>query len=162
MEIVSTTLTWQVFLSENELSRDDLLLLTRARESTTGSYAPYSRYHVGAALRLENGTIVTGSNQENISFPVGLCAERVAFFAAMAQHPGQTITAVAITAQSDDFEVNEPVSPCGMCRQAMLEYEVNAGKPIRVILSGHSGKVIVIEGINQLLPLAFMEKGLIR
>jgi cytidine deaminase len=162
METVSTTLTWDVYTSEDELSPDDFLLLSHARKSTSGSYAPYSRYHVGAALRLSDGTIVTGSNQENISFPVGLCAERVAFFSAMANHPGQTVSSVAITAQSDDFEVSEPVSPCGMCRQAMLEYEVNAGKPIRVILGGHSGKVIVIEGVSQLLPLAFMEKGLIR
>jgi cytidine deaminase len=162
MEIVTQDLSYAVFQSESELSTEDMELFAHARMATGNSYAPYSRYHVGAAVRLANGIIFSGSNQENISFPVGLCAERVAIFSAMSAYPDVPVTDVAITARSDNFEVCKPVSPCGMCRQAIMEYEVLFSKPIRVILGGNSGPVYVIEGMNQLLPLAFMEKGLAR
>jgi cytidine deaminase len=145
-----------------ELLPADLELFQFAREAVKTSHAPYSKYHVGAAVRLSNGLIFKGSNQENISFPVGLCAERVAVFSAMAAHPYASIESLAITAVADEFEVSEPVPPCGMCRQAVLEFEMKFNNPIRLILGGHSGKVLIIEGMRNLLPLAFVEKGLVK
>lgn len=162
MEKITQSLHYLVFDSADELPAADKELFDQAKQAVAGSYAPYSKYHVGAAVRLANGIIIQGSNQENISFPAGLCAERVAVFAAKAGYPDISVTAVAITAKSEDFEVNNPVPPCGMCRQAILEYEINSGIPIRVILGGNSGKIVVIDGMSQLLPLAFLEKGLIR
>lgn len=162
MKTNSEQLIYTVYENAGELNPEDAALLTLAREATATSYAPYSRYHVGAAVKLANGTLFKGSNQENISFPAGLCAERVAIFAAMASFPEETVEVVAISATADDFEVDEPVPPCGICRQAMLEYEMKSGKTIRLILGGEKGKVFVIEGVRQLLPLAFMEKGLIK
>ncbi len=146
--------------SPEELPASERELLRDAREALTGSYAPYSRYHVGAAVRLANGVVVTGSNQENMSFPAGLCAERVAVFAAAAGHPGVAVSEIAITARSEAFEVGEPVPPCGMCRQAIVEYEMKFDHPIRLILSGNTGKVWVFEGMHTLLPMAFHENGL--
>jgi cytidine deaminase len=151
---------YRVYDSAAELDPADSELLTKAREAVASSYAPYSCYHVGAAVRLDNGRIFLGSNQENMAFPAGLCAERVAVFSAMSACPGTTIESIAITAISDDFDVTEPVPPCGMCRQAIVEYEMKAGNRIRLILGGHQGEVFVMEGIQNLLPLAFHETGL--
>jgi cytidine deaminase len=149
-----------VYSSPAELSVADRDLLARAREAVSSSHAPYSCYHVGAAARLANGQVFTGSNQENMSFPAGLCAERVAVFSAMSACPGVAIEAVAITAVADAFEVKEPVPPCGMCRQAIVEYEMIHGNKIRVILGGDHGKVITVEGMQSLLPLTFHETGI--
>ncbi len=162
MEICNHTFNYQSFETDMDLFPTDLELLLIAREAVKTSHAPYSKYHVGAAVRLSNGLIFKGSNQENISFPVGLCAERVAVFSAMAAHPGATIESIAITAVSDDFEVAAPVPPCGMCRQAILEFEMKFNNSIRLILGGHSGKVLIIEGMRNLLPLAFVENGLVK
>lgn len=162
MENKTHTFQYQSFGSEEELPASDRDLLIMARNAADTSHAPYSRYHVGAALRLANGRVFTGSNQENISFPAGLCAERVAVFSAMAACPGSAIVELAITAVSDDFEVAEPVPPCGMCRQAILEFEMKFNNPIRLILGGKSGKVLIINGMRNLLPLAFNEKGLVK
>ena len=143
--------------SPNELPLDERNLLNIAADSLKSAYVPYSHYRVGSAVLLENGVIVTGSNQENMAFPSGLCAERVALFAAASQHPGITIKSIAITAQSLDFPVKEPVSPCGGCRQAMIEYETNQGKPIKLILGCETGKTIVVMKVGDLLPLSFKE-----
>lgn len=143
--------------SDNELPRDERNLLLIAADSLRSAYVPYSHYRVGSAVLLENGIIITGSNQENIAFPSGLCAERVALFAAASQHPGITIKSIAITAQSQDFPVSEPVSPCGACRQAMIEYETNQGKPINLILGCEKGKIILVKKVGDLLPLSFKE-----
>ena len=162
MENHSHAFVYQSYENEEELNASDRELLIMARNAAKTSHAPYSRYHVGAALRLDNGNVFTGSNQENISFPAGLCAERVAVFAAMAACPGSPILDLAITAVADDFEVAEPVPPCGVCRQAILEFEMKFDHAIRLILGGKSGRVLVIEGMRNLLPLAFNEKGLIK
>ena len=146
--------------SSDDLLPDDLKLLNSAAESVKSSYSPYSHYRVGAAVLLTNGVIITGSNQENMAFPSGLCAERVALFAAASGHPGTGIRSIAITAQSEDFPVNEPVSPCGACRQAMIEYENNQGQPIRLILGSESGKTILVNSVGDLLPLSFKEEKL--
>jgi cytidine deaminase len=143
--------------SADELSADDHQLLNMAADALKSAYVPYSHYKVGSAVMLENGVIITGSNQENMAFPSGLCAERVALFSAASQHPGITIRSIAITAQSKDFPVNEPVSPCGACRQAMIEYETNQGKPIKLILGCETGKTILITKVGDLLPLSFKE-----
>ena len=143
--------------SPNELPWDELNLLNVATDSLKSAYVPYSHYKVGSAVLLENGAVITGSNQENMAFPSGLCAERVALYAAASNYPGITIKSIAITAQSQDFPVKEPVSPCGACRQAMIEYETYQGKPIKLILSCETGKTIVVRKVGDLLPLSFKE-----
>src|SRR5262245_43367578 len=129
--------------SPDELPGEDRELLAEARRSMSNAYAPYSGFQVGAAVRLANGAVVTGNNQENAAYPAGLCAERVAAFAASARHPGIAFTAVAVTARTDRFKVSKPVAPCGACRQVLAEYQHSAKSPIRVILSGETGKVLV-------------------
>ena len=160
MKEITHSFTYQVFNSPADLAAADRELLEKAQEATKSSYAPYSKYHVGAALKLANGLIFTGSNQENMSFPAGLCAERVAVFAAASAFPDVPMASLAITAKADSFEVSDPVPPCGMCRQAVMEYEMKFNNKIRLILGGHSGPVYVIQGMGTLLPLAFIEKEL--
>jgi cytidine deaminase len=151
---------YTVYPAISALPEADRELLGSAMQSLSSSYAPYSGYHVGAAVRLSDGTVVTGSNQENAAFPASLCAERVALFAAAAGHPGVTIEAIAVTAQADRFPVEAPVTPCGMCRQAIAEYETRQESPVRLILGGATGEVFVVEGIAALLPLMFSEQKL--
>jgi cytidine deaminase len=119
------------------------------------AYAPYSNFYVGAAVLLENGAIVIGSNQENASYPSGLCAERVAIFQAGALYPGVTIKAVAITATSKNYIVKQAAAPCGNCRQAMIEYEQKQKQPIKILLMGEQGEVIQFNSLLDILPLAF-------
>lgn len=141
--------------SRAELSPQEQELVEKAHDAASHAYAPYSKFHVGAALLLENGIVVTGNNQENMAYPSGLCAERVAIFAASAQYPGVPVKSIAIVCRSGEFEVDRPLSPCGACRQVMAEYEMMHGKSIRVILTGEKGKVQAIDSIKQLLPLMF-------
>lgn len=146
--------------SDRELSAEEKKIMVLARKAAKSAYAPYSNFFVGAALLLENGKIICGNNQENVAFPSGLCAERVAFFSAGAQYPGVPIKAIAITARSDKFSIDKPVTPCGGCRQVMAEYEERYKKNIRVILSGERGKLFVVDSIKALLPLMFSGEGL--
>jgi cytidine deaminase len=148
------------FDSENELSAADRELVSAARKSTQMAYAPYSHFQVGAALRLDSGDVISGNNQENASYSLGLCAERVALFWAGANHPGKKITTMAITAYSANFAINRPIAPCGACRQAIAEYEHRYNQPIRLILVGASGKVWITDSVNQLLPLQFTAEDL--
>ena len=134
----------------HELSAEDLALTDAALEATRRSYAPYSRFHVGAAALLENGIVVTGTNQENVASPSGLCAERTTLFYANSQYPDVPVVALAIA--SPDTE--GILSPCGACRQVMLETENRYGKPMRVLLCG-AEEVIVVESARNLLPFAF-------
>ncbi|MBT8236863.1 MAG: cytidine deaminase [Bacteroidia bacterium] len=147
--------TVKVFEGLNELTRQDQLLLEKAIAARENAYAPYSNFKVGAAALLDNGEIVLGSNQENASFPSGLCAERVAVFQAGARFPGVPILSLAISAGSDEEPSKEPAAPCGNCRQSIYEYEHKQGKPIRVILRGSLGPVYIINAISDLLPLGF-------
>ncbi len=142
--------------SYSELNDDDKKLVDLAKNATKTSYAPYSKFNVGAALLLENGEIVTGSNQENAAFPSGTCAERTTIFYASAQYPGVRFKKLAIAAFNNGEFVAEPVSPCGACRQAILEYEKLGGQPIDIILIG-AKEIYVLEGIRALLPLSFSE-----
>ena len=146
--------------SKDELSEEDKTLVNLAQDSAKNAYAPYSDFKVGAAVLLENEKIICGNNQENIAFPSGLCAERVAVFSAAAQFPNVIIKSIAVVCLSDKININEPLSPCGACRQSMSEYEVRFSKNIRVILSGQTGKVVIAESIKSLLPLQFYFEGL--
>lgn len=140
-----------------ELPQDDQRLVQLAIDATQRSYAPYSHFHVGAAIRLTNGIEIIGCNQENAAFPAGICAERSAIFAAGAQYPDQPVEVLAIAA-ADDFGnlQDEPVSPCGTCRQVLIETETRFKHPIRILLYGRRC-VYVIHGIAQLMPLSFKD-----
>ena len=142
-----------------ELSAEDHLLVARAIEATASSYSPYSHFAVGAALRLANGTIVIGSNQENAAFPSGICAERTAIFAAGAMHPDQAISTLAIAARNEAGLTAEPVSPCGACRQVILEVEQRYKCPVRILLYGTNG-VYIINSVRDLLPLCFVDESM--
>lgn len=137
-----------------ELPEAKRVLVKHAIDAARGAYAPYSNYQVGAALRLENGHIITGNNQENAAYPSGMCAERVALFYAGAQFPDQAVTSMAIVAFSEGTLQEEPVTPCGGCRQVMLEKELQGNSPMEIILYG-SEKIQVISRVQDLLPLPF-------
>ena len=153
-------ITYQEFDTPGQLAPADSSLLAMALETTRNAYAPYSGYCVGAAILLDNGEIVCGSNQENAAYPSGLCAERVAMFAASSQYPDIAMNTIAITAHTEKFEIDCPVSPCGSCRQVMAEYEHRQNKKIRIILSGTKGKIYLINGIDSLLPFVFNSENL--
>ncbi len=140
---------------DSELSAEDRELVELAKEATKNSYSPYSRFKVGAALRLADGSIVTGSNQENASYPLGLCAERTAIFHAQHMHPEQPIVAIAIAAFANGHFYPEPISPCGACRQVMLEVEDRYKQPMRVLLYG-AGGTHVVSSVKDLLPFQFI------
>jgi len=140
--------------SVEELPEADRELVLAAREAAQKAYAPYSKFLVGAALRLENGVVFRGNNQENASFTTGLCAERVTLFYANAAYPEVPVKTLAITAENSQGLIANPVKPCGSCRQAMVETESRFRQPMRIILDGKS-KVQVFEGVDNLLPFAF-------
>ncbi len=135
-------------------------LIVKAEEASKNAYAPYSDFYVGAAILLENGHIITGNNQENAAYPSGLCAERVALFYANAQYPTTKIKTIAIFASSKDAATIEPVTPCGGCRQVILESQFRQKEPIELILVG-SNKIYIIHDASLLLPLHFSKSFLI-
>lgn len=138
-----------------ELSQAEQHLIEQAIEATNRSYAPYSKFSVGACLLLNNGVEVIGCNQENAAYPVGLCAERSAIFAAGAQYPDVPVRMIAIAARTPDGELqDEPVSPCGSCRQVLIETETRFSQEVRILLYGRN-RIYVIDGIKQLMPLSF-------
>ena len=141
-------------LEAEEMSAEVLELIEAAKEATKTSYSPYSHFQVGAALRLQDGEIIMGSNQENAAYPVGCCAERTALFWCGANRSGATISAIAIAAQTEGHFTPTPIAPCGMCRQALLEVEHLQGSHIRVLLYGERG-THCIESVEELMPLAF-------
>ena len=143
----------------SELPKEEQELVNAAREAAKSAYAPYSGFFVGAALKLENGEIVKGNNQENAAFPTGLCAERVALFYANANYPDASVKTIAVTAATKEGIVDGPVRPCGSCRQALSESEVRFKQPIKVILDGKE-KIQVFEGVDSLLPFAFKPESL--
>ncbi len=145
--------------SYEELSATDKQLVDEAKLQVKKAYAPYSGFHVGAAIRLKNGLIVTGSNQENAAYPSGLCAERTTMFYANAQYPETPLTAIAIAAFSNGDFTEEPVSPCGACRQALLEPEIRFQTDIKVILYGKNN-CYILPNIKSLLPFCFGKENL--
>jgi len=146
---------FEVYDSIDELAQQDAWLLNEARLVTESAYAPYSNFNVGAVAKLANGEIVAGTNQENASYPVGLCAERVLLASASTLYPNVPVDTIAISYNNNNGESNHPISPCGMCRQSLVEYEERVKQPIRLILSGMEGKVYVIDKTTNLLPLSF-------
>ncbi|MDP4130008.1 MAG: cytidine deaminase [Bacteroidota bacterium] len=149
------TISVDVYADCHELETADAQLLDLARKATVDAYAPYSRFRVGAAVRLANGKMLTGTNQENASFPAGICAERVALSAASALYPGIGVTDLAVSFFHEEGKNDRPISPCGICRQTLTEYEIRAGQPIRLILGGSAGEIFVLTSAADLLPFAF-------
>jgi len=147
------------FAQLEELPADEQELVRSAMKATDNSNAKYSHFRVGAALLLADGSVVIGANQENAVFPLGLCAERTAIFAAQAQRPDQPMRKLAIAARNDQGFMAQPVSPCGSCRQVMLEMEERYHQPMRVLLYGTAG-VYVVETARDLLPLCFVDESM--
>ncbi len=153
LDIKSTIVEAQM----DELTATEQSLVNMAIEATERSYAPYSNFHVGAALLLKNGETFVGCNQENAAFPAGICAERAAIFAAGAKYPDQPVMMLAITARGRNGElIDEPASPCGTCRQVIIETETRFRQPVRILLYGRN-RTYVMDGIKQLMPLSFTE-----
>ena len=144
-----------VLCTYDELSAEDRQLIDAAKAATERSYAPYSHFHVGAAALLADGTVVTGTNQENAAYPSGLCAERTTLFYASAAHPNIPVVALAIAAYTDGTFTRTPIAPCGACRQVMLETERRFSNTIRIILYGSRQCYIIDDGVKALLPLSF-------
>jgi cytidine deaminase len=141
----------------DELTEAERNLVNLAIEGTNRSYAPYSHFHVGAAILLENGTTIIGCNQENAAFPSGICAERSALFAAGAQYPDQPVVMLAIAACNEKGELQEePVSPCGPCRQVIIETEKRFQHAVRILLYGKK-HIYIVDGIRELMPLSFTD-----
>ena len=151
-EIVTKIKLW----SFEELHPNDRQLVEMAIKATEGAYAEYSHFYVGAAARLADGTIVTGANQENAAFPSGLCAERTTLFAAQANHPELSIKTIAIAARNDNGFLKDPISPCGACRQVILEIEDRYKQPVRILLYGTEG-IYCFRSIKDLLPFSFVD-----
>lgn len=151
---------YKVYDSIDELPEDMQWLLNEAREVTGQAYAPYSHFQVGAVAKLVNGEIVAGSNQENASFPVGLCAERVLLASISSLFPRVPVETVAISYKGEGHPSDHPISPCGICRQSLQEFETRVSHPIQLVLGGLTGPVYVIDSASRLLPLAFTSEEL--
>jgi len=151
---------YEIYNDISELTKEDAWLLNEAREATSLAYAPYSNFQVAAVAKLANGEIVAGSNQENASFPVGLCAERVLLSSISSLYPKVAVDAIAISYQSANNGSNHPIAPCGICRQSLNEYEARMNHPIRLILGGMEGRIFIIPNAGMLLPLAFTSQEL--
>lgn len=156
MKQLVKNITYDV-LGGDELSDDELALVNSAKEATNGAYAPYSHFQVGAAVRLSDGTIVKGANQENGAYPSGLCAERTALFAAGANFPDKKVEAIAIAAFTNGEFLDEPITPCGACAQVLAETEARAGKKMDILLYGKQG-IYRLKGVDSILPFAFALK----
>ena len=151
---------YEVYNSIDDLNKEDAWLLQHAKETAKAAYALYSKFFVGAAARLMNGEIVKGTNQENASYPVGICAERVLLSTAATLHPHVPIESMAISYRSDTIKSDHPISPCGICRQSLQEYESRVSHPVQLILGGMTGPVYLIDSASRLLPLAFTSEEL--
>ena len=154
METKTIEIRYTEYHDKSEMPAADAALLAKAEEMTANSYAPYSNFHVGAAVLMSSGKVFGGSNQENAAFPSGLCAERTAIFYAAAQCPEEDVVAVAIAAEYGGKPAKGVPSPCGACRQSMVQYESKSGKPIRVILGGED-RILVFDSVADLLPMVF-------
>lgn len=157
MQKLNLTITLETYNNDTELSVLENKLLNEARKATYKSYAPYSNFHVGAAILLDNNEIITANNQENAAFPSGSCAEQSAIFWVGANYPERIIKAIAVIARPGKGDVFRGVSPCGACRQAMLEYEVRQKSPIRFIMVGANQQILITESVGDLLPIKFTD-----
>ena len=147
-------------ISFSELNENDQKLISNAISSLNDAYAPYSGFLVGASVLLDNGEIISANNQENVAYPSGLCAERVAIYYAGAKFPSIGIKTIAITAKSKKFEIKDIISPCGACRQSIAEYEVKQEGNIRILLHQSDNSVLIVESISELLPFMFKSQDL--
>lgn len=154
MQQKQITITYNEY-TFGELSDWQEMLVKKSVEAQASSYSPYSNFKVGTAILLENDEIVLGSNQENAAYPSGLCAERVAVFSSTVLHPNIKIKAIAISASTEKFDLNELLAPCGACRQVMLEYEHKQGEEIKVLLKGIGSQVVEFSSVKDLLPIPF-------
>lgn len=155
MKPLTITSRLEVYDAIEEVSHDVQQLMRKAIEVRDSAYAPYSNFKVGAAILFDNGETVEGSNQENASYPSGLCAERTAVYYAGAKFPNNKILKIAISAKSMKQEIVSPVPPCGACRQALVEYEVKQEEPIELYFMGEKGTVMKADSVKDLLPLVF-------
>lgn len=155
MEKINITTSAIVYNDMSELSTEDTMLMKEAIIAREKAYAPYSKFNVGAALLLEDGTVIHGNNQENAAYPSGMCAERVAIWKAGSERSHMVIKKIAISAASTESTVSNPVGPCGACRQTLYEYEYNQKQPMEIIFMGEVGKVIKTESLGALLPFSF-------
>ncbi|MBF4506780.1 cytidine deaminase [Flavobacterium sp. JLP] len=158
MKEISITSSFTVYDSLKEVSEEVQQLMNEAVEIRKKAYAPYSQFRVGAALLLDNGKIILGSNQENAAYPSGLCAERVAIFHAGSVYPEAKILKMAITAASDNNQTKAPIPPCGSCRQSIAEYEIKQDTPIEIYFMGEIGEVYKSASLKNLLPFMFDKK----
>lgn len=154
------SIAFEEFKSIKELDMQDKMLCEKAIEALDNSYSPYSNFKVGVAVLLASGKIVYGNNQENVAYPSGLCAERVALFAIGANYPDDEILSIAITASTELFKIAKPVTPCGSCLQVMAEYEKRQKKPFDILLYCIDGPIWKAKGVNNFLPFLFFENRL--
>ncbi|MFY7742023.1 MAG: cytidine deaminase [Flavobacterium sp.] len=155
MKKITISTEFSAFESLEELPEEIKFLMEQAIAIRKKAYAPYSKFRVGAAILLDNGETVLGSNQENAAYPSGLCAERVAIFQAGAVYPDAKILKLAISATSDAKPVTAPIPPCGSCRQSIAEYEFKQNTPIEIYFMGESGEIYKSDSLTNLLPLVF-------
>jgi len=160
MNKLNVTINYESYNSKEDLEASDKLLCEQAEQALKSSYSPYSNFKVGTAVRLSNAKIVLGSNQENVAYPSGLCAERVALFSIGAAYPGVLVESMAITAHTDNFKIMNPVTSCGACLQVMAEFEMKQQQEITVLFFCLNGKVLKIKGVKNLLPFVFIENRL--
>ena len=146
---------FEEYPSAEALTQQDAALLNKAREATALAYAPYSNFKVGAVAQMQSGELVFGSNQENASYPVGMCAERVLLSTISSLFPNTPVKTIAISYHNGNGDSDHPISPCGICRQTLTEFEDRMQQPMRVILGGMQGKVFIIPSAGSLLPLSF-------
>lgn len=157
MDKIDLTVSYEIYNQINELSDEEQELCKDAEKALLTSHSPYSKFRVGAAVLLANGHVVLGSNQENVAYPSGLCAERVALFTVGTNYHNETIKKIAITARTENFKIEKPVTSCGACLQTMAEYENRQNEPLEVLFYCIDGKIIKVKGMQSLMPFGFVE-----
>lgn len=162
MKSLNLNINFEQYAGIDELSDSERQLCALSEKALATSYSPYSKFRVGTAIRLATGEVVLGSNQENLAYPSGLCAERVALFSIGSTYPNAVIESMAITAQTDNFEILAPVTSCGGCLQVMAEFERKQSTPIEVIFYCLNGEILKVPSVKSLLPFAFVEDRLER
>jgi cytidine deaminase len=157
MNTKNFSISYETYDNINELSKIDQMLCLKAKEALASSYSPYSKFKVGTAVLLADDQVVLGSNQENVAYPSGLCAERVALFTIGANYKGSVIKTMAITAFTENFKIENPVTSCGACLQTMAEFEKMQKTPIEILFYCIGGQILKIKGVDSLLPFGFVE-----
>lgn len=160
MKHITEQLQATMLEDDSSLSEKERTLLKASLSAAENAYAPYSKFQVGAAVQLANGKVVIGSNQENMAYPSGLCAERVALFSAGSTDPGETIQCLAITVIAEGLGFEDVITPCGNCRQVIMEYQFKQHSPIKLLMASQDGQILVVQDAKTLLPFAFRAEGL--